>query len=82
MGRRACTEPPLSLPLDCEYCTNPTLETGTHTRGAATGVGHRHAPTRTRLRLSGAALCEGFLCLLKSLYVHADNPESLCATKS
>lgn len=42
-GRKACTEPPTPTP-DCEYCTNPTLETDTHTRDAATGVGQR---TRT-----------------------------------
>lgn len=87
-GRKACTEPPTPTP-DCEYCTNPTLETGTHTRGAATGVGHGHAPTRTRRRTGGGggappsgAAVRGILCLLKSLYVHADNPESLCTTKS
>lgn len=82
LGRKACTEP---LPLDCEYCTNPTLETDTHTRGAATGVGHGHAPTRTRPRTGGGGgappsrvAVRGILCLFKSLYVHADNPESLC----
>lgn len=85
-GRKACSEP---SPLDCEYCTNPTLETDTHTRGAATGVGHGHAPTRTRSRTGGGGgappsrvAVRGILCLFKSLYVNADNPESLCTTKS
>lgn len=85
-GRKACSEP---SPLDCEYCTNPTLETDTHTRGAATGVGHGHAPTRTRSRTGGGGgappsrvAVRGILCLSKSLYVNADNPESLCTTKS
>lgn len=84
-GRRACSEP---SPLDCEYCTNPTLEAATHTRGAATGWdtdthprahgphgrGWGAPPSRVAVR--------GILCLFKSLYVHADNPESLCTTKS
>lgn len=87
-GRRACTE---TLPLDCEYCTNPTLETDTHTRGAAgEGGGTRPrtpAHTATHRRGWGGAppsgvAVRGILCLLKSLYVNADNPESLCTTKS
>lgn len=85
--RRACTEPP---PPDCEYCTNPTLETDTHTRGAAMGGGTQtRTPAHTAAHGQGwggappsRVAVRGILCLFKSLYVNADNPESLCTTKS